>query len=142
MQNGSLIFQGDANDYAVVLVNEGSNFLTSKGNLVIGDGGIGTNNVVIISQNQGTDANFGLSNTYINGVALWDVGNDLQNNISLDNVIGCTQLVGDDVDIQDVRLQRCAFDTSVIPIPPALALFPSALAVLGWMRRRRAKLSA
>ena len=33
-------------------------------------------------------------------------------------------MVGDDVDIQDIRLNKCAFNTSVIPIPPALALFP------------------
>jgi len=137
VEDGSLIFQGAATDYAVVLVNEGSNFLTSNGNLVIGDGGIGLNNVVIISQNQGTDANFNISNSYINGVSLWDLGGDVQNNLSVDNAIGCTQLVGDDVDIQNVRLNRCAFNTSVIPLPPALVLFPSGLAVLAWVRRRR-----
>ena len=136
VENGSLIFQGGADDYAVVLVDADSNFLTSNGNLVIGNGGIGLNNVVIVSQRQGTDANFGISNSYINGVALWDLGGDVQNNMSLDNVIGCTQLVGDDVDIQNVRLQQCAFNTSVIPIPAAAWLFGSGIAVLGWLRRK------
>ena len=137
VENGSLIFQGGVDDYAVILINEASNFLTSNGNLVIGDGGIGLNNVVFIAQNAGTDASINISNSYINGVALWDIDGDLNNNLSLDNTIGCTQLVGDDVDIQNVRLNQCAFDTTVVPIPPALALFPSALAVLGWIRRRK-----
>lgn len=130
-----LIFQGGANAYAVVLVNSGANFKTSNGNLVIGNGGIGLNNVVIISRNDGTDGNFDLSNTTINGVALWDLGLDTQNNMSLDNVSGCTQLVGDDVDIQNVRLNRCAFNTSVVPVPAAAWLFVSGLGLLGWMRR-------
>lgn len=29
------------------------------------------------------------------------------------------------------------FNMSVVPLPPALVLFPSALAMLGWLRRRR-----
>ena len=53
VDNSDLIFQGGADAYAVVLVNEGSNFLTSNGNLVIGDGGIGLNNVVIVSTTGG-----------------------------------------------------------------------------------------
>lgn len=131
-----LIFQGGANAYAVVLVNDGALFKTSNGNLVIGNGGIGLNNVVIVSRNDGTDGNFDLSNTTINGVALWDLGLDTQNNMSLDNVSGCTQLVGDDVDIQNVRLNRCAFNTSVVPVPASVWLFGSAMALLGWLRRR------
>ena len=131
----NLIFQGGLDAVAVVLVNDGAIFKTSQGNLVIGDGGIDLDNVVIVSQNDGTGANFDLSNTIINGVALWDLG-DGMSNMSLDNVTGCTQLVGDDVDIQNVRLSRCAFDATAIPVPPAIWLFGSALGLLGWSRRK------
>lgn len=131
-----LIFQGGADAFAVVLVNDGANFKTSNGNLVIGNGGIGLNNVVIVSGNDGTDGSIDLSNSFINGVALWDLGPTLENNLSLDNVTGCTQLVGDDVDIQNVRLSKCAFTGGEVPVPGAIWLFGSALGLLGWMRRK------
>lgn len=133
--DANLIFQGAADAFAVVLVNDNALFKVSNGNLLIGDGGILSNNVVIISQTSGTGANIDLSNANINGVALWDLGGDLAN-ISLDNVSGCTQLLGDDVDIQNVRLSQCAFNTTVVPIPAAAWLFGSALLGLGWMRRK------
>ena len=135
VDNASLIFQGAADAYAIVLVNSGALFKATQSNLVIGNGGIGLNNVVIVSQTSGTSANIDLSNVDINGVALWDVGND-EANVSFDNVSGCTQVVGDDVDIQNVRLSRCAFEISVIPVPPAAVLFPSGLAALAWFRRK------
>lgn len=131
----NLIFQGGADAFAIVLVNDDALFKTSQGNLLIGDDGIGLNNVVIVSRTSGTGANIDLSNTIINGVALWDIGSGA-GNVSMDNVTGCTQVVGDDVDIQNVRLSRCAFDTSVVPIPAAAPLFASALLGLGWLRRR------
>ena len=132
----NLIFQGAADAYAVVLVPDESLFKTSQGNLVIGDGGIGLNNVVIVSLADDNATHFDLSNTDINGVSLWDLGYG-GGSVSLDNVSGCTQLVGDDVDVQNVRLSRCAFKVSVIPIPAAVWLFGSALMGLGWIGKRK-----
>ena len=117
VDNSDLIFQGASDAFAVVLVDEGSNFLTSNGNLVIGNGGIGLNNVVIVSTTGGSSANFGLSNTYINGVALWDLGGNTENNMSLDNVIGCTQLIGDDVDIQTFDCPDALLTQRLFPFP-------------------------
>ncbi|MGI9341462.1 MAG: hypothetical protein ACR2QV_01345 [Gammaproteobacteria bacterium] len=131
----NLIFQGAADAFAVVLVPDDSLFKTSQGNLLIGNGGIGLNNVVIVSLATGNDAHFDLSNTLINGVALWDIGADM-GNMSLDNVSGCTQLVAGDVDIQNVRLSRCGFDATLVPVPAAAWLFGSALVgLIGWRRR-------
>ena len=132
----NLIFQGMADAFAIVLVQDGQNFGTSQGNLVIGDDGIGLNNVLIVA-NDGSQSQIDISNTIVNGVALWDLsGGD--SNLSVDNMTGCTQLVGSDVDIQNVRLSRCGFDVSVIPVPGAAWLFGSALGLLGWVRARRA----
>jgi hypothetical protein len=104
--------------------------------LVIGNGGIGLNNVLIVGDDS-SQQQFDISNTNINGVALWDLsGGD--SNLSVDNMSGCTQLVGSDVDISNVRLSRCAFDASVIPIPGAVWLFGSAIGLLGWFRARTA----
>ena len=137
----NLIFNGGPNTFILVLVNDGALFKTSQGNLIIGDGGIGLNNVMIASRNpslSSTVANIDLSNSNINGVSLYDVGTGGigMSNLSADNVSGCTQFVGNDVDIQNVRLSRCAFNTSVIPVPAAAWLFGSALLGLGWVRLR------
>jgi hypothetical protein len=129
----NLIFQGGADAFAIVLVDDAQAFKTSQGNLVIGDQGIGLNNVLIVA----TGSNqFDISNTTINGVALWDLSSDNFSNLSVDNMSGCTQLVGNDVDIQNVRLSTCGFDVSVIPIPGAVWLFGSGLALLAWIRRK------
>jgi hypothetical protein len=131
----NLIFQGGADAFAIVLVDDAQAFKTSQGNLVIGDQGIGLNNVLIVA----TGSNqFDISNTTINGVALWDLSSDNFSNLSVDNMSGCTQLVGNDVDIQNVRLSTCGFDVSVIPIPGAVWLFGSGLALLAWIRRKPA----
>jgi hypothetical protein len=131
----NLIFQGAADAFALVLVDDAQLFKTSQGNLVIGDQGIGLNNVLIVA----TGSNqFDISNTTINGVALWDLSSDNFSNLSVDNMSGCTQLVGNDVDIQNVRLSTCGFDVSVIPIPGAVWLFGSGLALLAWIRRKPA----
>ena len=133
----NLIFDGAADAFAIVLVPDGSAFKTSQGNLLIGDGGILLFSVLIVS----TDSNkgFDLSNTNINGVSLWDLGSlaDMSLNMSLDNVSGCTQLVGGDVDIQNVRLSNCGFDVTVIPLPPAVWLFGTGLLGLVGMARRK-----
>jgi hypothetical protein len=52
--------------------------------------------------------------------------------IDLDLTSSATAYEGDGGGISRMR-----FKASVIPIPPALVLFPSALAALGWMRRRK-----
>ena len=82
------------------------------------------------------DTHFNLSNTILNGVALWDLG-DGDAPLNFNNVGGCTQVVGDELNFNDVYLNRCAFaPPNVVPVPAAAWLFGSALALLGWARRR------
>jgi hypothetical protein len=138
LQNANLIFQGGDDAFAVVLVPDVSNFLVSQANIVIGNGGIGLNNVVFVSLKEDNDSHFNFSNSIINGVAFWDLGMS-DGAIDFDNVEGCTQLVGDVITLQDVSLARCGFvSQAVVPVPPAVWLFGSALGLLGWIRRRAA----
>lgn len=144
VENGSLVFSapdsatpGDRT--AIVFVPDTSNFLTSNGNLLVDDD-MGTSNVVLVTFKEDNNTHFGLSNTVINGVALWDLFRDIDSTadvpeISFDNVSGCTHIIGDKVAMSSqIHLGNCGF-AGVIPEPGSLALLGlSGLALL--VRRR------
>jgi hypothetical protein len=63
-------------------------------------------------------------------VAFWSLG-DNGGVIDISNAQGCTQLIADIVDLDDVRFNRCEF----IPEPASLGLL--AMGGLAILRRRR-----
>jgi hypothetical protein len=137
LEDANLIFQGPSDATAVVIVPDTSNFLVSKGNLVIGDGGIGLNNVLIASLKDDSNAHFSFSNSIVNGVAFWDLGMG-GGEVNFSNVAGCTQVVGDKLNFNDVNLSRCGFSATVIPVPAAVWLFGSGLiGLIGIARRKK-----
>lgn len=141
LNNASLVFQGPSDAIAVVIVPDTSNFLVSNGNLVVGNGGIGLNNVVMVSLKDDNNAHFNLSNSILNGVAFWDLGeqgDETYGEVVFNNVAGCTQVVGDKVNFNDVNLSRCSFSVAqqVVPVPAAFWLLGSAVGLLGWLRRK------
>ncbi|THB69512.1 MAG: PEP-CTERM sorting domain-containing protein [Gammaproteobacteria bacterium] len=140
LDNSNLIFQGGIDSMAIVIVPESSNFLVSQGNLVIGDGGIGLNNVLIVTLKDDNDTHIDLQNSIVNGVALWDLSMG-EGEVSFDNVGGCTQVVGDKLNFNDVNLNRCGFSPSAItpspvPVPAAIWLFGTGLATFIGLRKK------
>ena len=69
----NLVIQGGENDFAIIRIPDDANFLVSNSNILIGDGGIGLNNVVFYTDREDNASHFGFSNTVINGVAFWSL---------------------------------------------------------------------
>ena len=132
VENANLVIDGPLG--ALVLIRLPStggvtdqNMLISNANILAGDGGIGLEGIVFVSNRDDNGQHFNFSNTIVNGVAFWSIGM-AGGEINIDNAQGCTQLVADKVTLNDVRFSRCAFGVSV-PEPGSGAL--AAVAVLG-----------
>jgi hypothetical protein len=86
-----------------------------------------------------TNAHFSFSNAVVNGIAFWDLGR-ASGEVAFNDVQGCTQVIGDKLNLNDVRLMRCPF---ALPVPepgPALAA-AFALAALSLLARRNRRTS-
>ena len=138
LDTANLIFQGASDATAIIILPDDSNFISSNGNLLIGDGGVGLNNVLLASLTNDNDTHFSFSNSIINGVALYDLGGG-DGIVNFSNVGGCTQVVGDKLTFNNVSLSQCGFSSTVVPIPAAAWLFSSGLiGLVGIARRKKA----
>ncbi len=107
----------------------------SQANLVVGNGGIGLNNVLFYTDKPDNNQHIKLEDSIVNGVAFWDLSMT-GGEITFNNVQGCTQAVGDKINLNDVRLNNCA---AVIPEPGTGLLLGLGLGALAAARSPRAR---
>ncbi len=93
-------------------MGEGTRRSGEGGEYVVGDGGIGLNSVLFFSDKDDNNQHFNFNDTILNGVAFWDLSEEGE--IHLSNAMGCTQLVGSKIDMNDVQLNGCA---TAVPEP-------------------------
>jgi hypothetical protein len=134
LQNRNLVIDGPAGAVAIFRVPDAANFLVSQAALLLGNGGIQPGSVLFFSEKPDTNAHFSFSNAVVNGIAFWDLGGSA-GEVAFNDVQGCTQVIGDKLNLNDVRLTRCAFLT--VPEPDAAALGFAALAAVTWLARSR-----
>ena len=135
LENTNLVFDGPSDAFAIVRVPDDANFNVSQSAILVGDGGIGLNNVLFFSDKADTDAHFNFNNLLVNGVAFWDLAMTGSESV-WNNVQGCTQVVGDKVNLNDVRLTNCAYVGAQVPEPSTLLLLFTGLAGLAAWRRK------
>jgi hypothetical protein len=133
LNNANIIIDGSADARAIFRVPTGKNFNINQGNILIGNMGIGLSNVMFFSATTMQQATFTFNDTLLNGIAFWTLGDG--SGIHVNNSQGCVQMVGDKVNLQDVRYMRCGFmevaaPPPAVPEPPTLLLVAAALGIL------------
>jgi hypothetical protein len=136
LQNRNLVIDGPADARAIFRVPDAANFLVSQAAILLGDGGIELGNVLFYTDKPDNDAHFSFSNAVLNGVAFWDFGNS-SGEVAFNNVQGCTQVIGDKLNLNDVRLTRCPFVD--VPEPSGPVLLATAAVLWGLRTRCRGR---
>jgi hypothetical protein len=114
LQNANLLIDGPAGAYAIFRIPDDANFLVSQANIVVGNGGIGLNNVMFYTDKPDNNQHIKLENSIVNGAAFWDLSMT-GGEVTFNNVQGCTQVVGDKINLNDVRLNNCG--AMIVPEP-------------------------
>ena len=135
--NFDIVVNGSADSFLIIRIPDGVNMLTSNSWIGIGTGGIGTNNILFYTDQSNNNGHFNFNNTVFNGVSFWDLssaGADL----SVSNGQGCAQFISDQIVMNNVRFNNCAFSpTTNVPEPAMLLLLSSGLTITGVRRYRR-----
>jgi len=129
LDNSNLVIDGPANSFAIIRIPFDANFIISNGNVLVGDGGMGLNNVIFYSENAENNVHFNFDNTILNGVAFWTL--EPEGEININNSQGCTQLVADKINLNDVRFTRCAPDDDRMVGGSGMAIDKTSLLVYG-----------
>jgi hypothetical protein len=141
LNNANIIIDGSEDARVIFRILNDKNFNINQGNIVIGNMGIGLNNVMFFSDTTQQSATFTFNDAIFNGIAFWTLGDG--SGIHVNDSQGCVQMVGDKINLQDVRYSRCGFmemDVPPIPEPSTVLLLGSGLAGLGlWGRRKNRK---
>jgi hypothetical protein len=132
------VIDGFADSVAIFRVPDYSKFLIQNGNILAGSGLGGLDRLLFFSDRLDNAQHFAFDNSIINGVAFWTMNGE----IVLNDVEGCTQLLSPKINLNDVRLSRCAFGGDVpVPLNPSLTLTATALFAtglfIGWRKRRQ-----
>ena len=134
MTNAHLAIDGPVGSSVVFIMEDEAtkNFKFTSSSVTIGNSGIGTNAVLFAVLSGSNDTNIDLSKVIVNGIAFWDLS-EAGGKITMNNVQGCGQWIGDHLDFNDVQLSLCAHG---VPEPATFALLAAAPLVL--LVRRRA----
>jgi hypothetical protein len=132
--NRNLVIDGPGGASAIFRVPDNANFLVSQAAILLGEGGIEPGSVLFFTDKPDNNAHFSFSNAVVNGVAFWDLG-DTSGEVAFGNVQGCTQVIGQKLNLNNVRLTRCAFSAVPEPSGPLLLLTGAVLFCLRSLRR-------
>jgi len=130
LNKSTLIIDGPADSFAIIRIPDGANFIITNGNVLVGDSGIGLNNVIFYSDKPDNNEHFNFDNTILNGVAFWSL-DEVGGEININNAQGCTQLIADKINLNDVRFTRCAPDDDRMVGGTGISIDKTALLVSG-----------
>jgi len=131
LDNSNIVINGFENSFAIIRIPNDANFIISNGNVLVGDvKGMGLNNVVFYSDRPDNNQHFNFDNTILNGIAFWSL-DERGGEININNAQGCTQLIADKINLNDVRFTRCAPDGDRMVGGTGISIDKTALLVSG-----------
>ena len=134
------VINGNADTFVIFRLPKGAVLSGSEANFLLG-GTINVSNVLFYIDADASETSITFDNVNFFGFSFWDIGTDTNNVASLNNVRGCGQIVTDSVNLQNVSMNHCSFDVTVVPIPAAVWLFGSGIiGLFAVTRRKRRKL--
>ena len=130
LNNANLVIDGPSDAFVIFRTIGTDNMGVENSNILAGQT-IGSNNVLFYTDQLENDTHFNMNNTIINGAAFWSLGSSDIAEININNAQGCTQLIAEDINLDDVRFTRCVFN----PEPTSLILFGLSLGAVVTRRR-------
>jgi len=134
LSNANFIVEGEADSSVIFRIEDEQALVASNSNFLL-SGAIGLNNVMFFVNDDSSSFNF--DNVEFFGFTFFDyLGLSQKNDAVFNNVRGCGQLVTDQIKFNNVSMNHCGFNPTVVPLPAALPLFGTALILLGAVRMR------
>lgn len=132
LENSGLVIDGPTGSSVIfLLVDQAEDYDFTNASITIGSGGIKENATLFAVLDGGNGSNFLFSKVIVNGAAFWDLSKD-GGSITMNNVQGCGQWVGDHLNFNNVQLSLCAHG---VPEPSSVILL--AATPLTMLTRRR-----
>jgi PEP-CTERM motif-containing protein len=130
LNNANLVIDGPSDAFAIFRTIGSDNMGIENSNVLAGLN-IGMNNILFYTDQLENDTHFNMNNTIINGAAFWSLGSSDIAEININNAQGCTQLIAEDINLDDVRFTRCVFN----PEPTSLMVFGLGMVAVSIRRR-------
>ena len=147
LKNTDIIINGGSDVTAIFRLLNGSNLVANQSTILLGDGGIGRSSpsipfvdeigaifIPIDEEADSGDTTLSFNDTVLNGIGLYDLTSfrgdgptdEGTNKVNIQNGQGCAQFIGSQVELENVRFNRCKFEEpyerpNEIPEPSALA---------------------
>jgi hypothetical protein len=129
IENSNFVINGPADAIVIFRLPGTRDMLISNSNVLLGLGGIQHGSVMFYTDQNEQGTHFNFNNTIIDGAVFWSLS-PAGGTININNAQGCTQLVADIVDLDNVRFGSCV----LVPEPGTLLLL--LLGALPLQRRR------
>ena len=152
LKNTDIIINGGSDVTAIFRLLNGSNLVANQSTILLGDGGIGRNSpdspfvdrigaifIPIDEEADSGDTTLSFNDTVLNGIGLYDLTSfkddgvatdEGTNKINIQNGQGCAQFIGSQVELENVRFNRCILGEEPYERPNEIPE-PSTVAALG-----------